>query len=59
MLDVNSRTWAYIKRHLESEIDDKREQLESVNCTHDRANVLRGQIMEARTLLDLPTADLE
>jgi len=59
MINTNSSTWAYMKKHLADEIEDNRRQLESVNCTTDTANVLRGRIMAMRDILELPEADYE
>jgi len=59
MINTSSETWRYIKKHLEVGIEDNRRQLESALCPVDAANILRGRIMAANDLLELPNADLE
>jgi len=54
MINTHSETWLDIKAHLTQEIEDNRKQLESPICPHDTANILRGRIMAARDLLELP-----
>lgn len=49
--DRNSSAWLHVKRHVESEIERMRGELEKTTRSHDETMVYRGQIKSLRSLV--------
>lgn len=54
MFSPDPGTWSYLTAWAERRLRAARAELEGVNCSHDRAQALRGEIGALKDLLDLP-----
>lgn len=55
--DEQSLTWRKLKAYLHERITMHRQSLEAPGCSHDMAQLYRGQIFEDKKLLDLDGAE--
>jgi len=49
--DLNSAAWNHVKRHVDSQIERHRTELEKTSRSHEDTMVVRGQIKALRLLL--------
>ncbi|HLP99213.1 MAG TPA: hypothetical protein VK149_12300 [Sideroxyarcus sp.] len=50
--------WSKLKKHLQDELDSARSKLETPSLTHDQSQLLRGEIIRLRKMLDMEKQDV-
>lgn len=59
MINNHSDDWIIVEQHVQSRLNELRDELESLGCEDERAEQIRGAIDELKTLLKLTEPEVD